>query len=121
MGDEPNVGVENEEWLSLDDDELLFRIERVGADHALDERLLEVVRSRRHFFVRQEAAKKIRDQRRLSEHSQDRHIGQIFVRALTRAEDIVYLERLVLESRHLEVRNAAQAQLRIISSTRDRG
>ncbi|HWX25334.1 MAG TPA: hypothetical protein VN083_09845 [Vicinamibacteria bacterium] len=109
------------EWLSLDDDELLFRIEALGADHKADDRLIGVVRSRRHFFIRQEAAKKIRDQNLLRDHSQDRHIGQIFVRALTRAEDVSYLERLAAESRHIEVRNAADAQLKLIASTKDRG
>jgi hypothetical protein len=109
------------DWLSLDDDELLFRIEGLAGDHAADERLIDVVRSRRHFFIRQEAAKKILDQGRLREHSHDRHIGQIFVRGLTRAEDVSYLERLATESRHIEVRNAAAAQLKIIASTKGRG
>jgi len=73
-------------WLALDDDELLFRIERLPPDHHEDEALLEVVSSTRHFFVRQEAAKRLRDGRRLKSHSGDRHIGQILVRAMTRRE-----------------------------------
>ena len=45
---------------------------------------MEVVKSARHFFVRQEAAKRIRDHDRLKAHSGDRHIGQILVRGMTR-------------------------------------
>jgi hypothetical protein len=101
-------------WLALDDDELLFRIERLPAAHAEDDALMEVVRSARHFFVRQEAAKKIRDHRRLRAHAGDRHIGQILVRAMTRREDAAYLESLVRESRHIEVKKAAEAQLKLL-------
>jgi hypothetical protein len=99
-------------WLALDDDELLFRIEALAPDHQSDLVLLDVVRSQRHFFIRQEAAKKIRDASLLRDHSGDRHIGQILVRSLNRREDADYLWRLMSESRHLEVRNAAEAQLR---------
>jgi len=98
-------------WLALDDDELLFRIESLGADHAHDEDLVEVVRSSRHFFVRQEAAKRIRDAERLKHFASDRHIGQILVRQMQREEDIDYLEGLLKESRHLEVKNAARVQV----------
>jgi hypothetical protein len=98
-------------WLRLDDDELLFRIERLSEDHGEDAALMEVVNSARHFFVRQEAAKRIRDAERLKGHSGDRHIGQILVRAMTRREDATYLEALVRESRHIEVKKAAEAQL----------
>jgi hypothetical protein len=101
-------------WLALDDDELLFRIQRLGPDHGEDDALMDVVRSARHFFVRQEAAKKIRDHRRLRAHSGDRHIGQILVRAMTRREDAAYLESLVRESRHIEVKKAAEAQLKLL-------
>jgi hypothetical protein len=101
-------------WLALDDDDLLYRIERLPAEHAEDEALMEVVRSARHFFVRQEAAKRIRDHRRLRAHSGDRHIGQILVRAMTRREDAAYLESLVRESRHIEVKKAAEAQLGLL-------
>ncbi len=101
-------------WLTLSDDELLFRIEALPAGHAEDATLVEVVRSTRHFFVRQEAAKKIRDRELLKEHSNDRHIGQILVRAMTRREDVAYLESLVRESRHVEVKKAAEAQLRML-------
>ena len=103
-------------WLALDDDDLLFEIERLPRDHGEDETLLAVVMSPRHFFVRQEAAKKVRDRERLKAHAADRHIGQILVRALTRADDVAYLERLVAESRHLEVRKAAEAQLERIKA-----
>jgi hypothetical protein len=102
-------------WLALDDDELLFRIERLTPEHGEDEALMEVVRSLRHFFIRQEAAKKIRDHRRLRAHSGDRHIGQILVRAMNRREDIEYLETLVRESRHIEVKKAAEAQLSLLT------
>ena len=76
-------------WLALSDDDLLFRIEALGPEHDADALLMEVVRS-------------------------DRHIGQILVRVMNRAEDLVYLERLVVESRHMEVRKAAEAQLRSV-------
>jgi hypothetical protein len=98
-------------WLALSDDDLLFRIQQLPADHGEDDRLMEVVTSARHFFVRQEAAKRIRDCERLKDHSGDRHIGQILVRAMTRREDAAYLESLVRESRHVEVKKAAEAQL----------
>jgi hypothetical protein len=111
-GPEPTVA---KGWLALDDDELLFRIERLPAAHGEDDALMEVVRSARHFFVRQEAAKKIRDHRRLRAHSGDRHIGQILVRAMTRREDAAYLESLVRESRHIEVKKAAEAQLALLA------
>jgi hypothetical protein len=107
-------GVGDEGWLALTDDELLFRIEALAAPHGQDARLLEVVRSDRHFFIRQEAAKKIEDPHSLKDHSGDRHIGQILVRVMTRAEDVAYLERLVAESRHIEVRKAAEAQLKLL-------
>jgi len=100
--------------LSLNDDELLFWVEALPADHHDDHGLLEVVRSDRHFFVRQEAAKRICDPHLLKGHSGDRHIGQILVRGMTRTEDAAYLEKLIAESRHLEVRKAAEAQLRLI-------
>jgi hypothetical protein len=103
-----------EEWLALSDDELLFRIEALPADHQADGRLIAVVCSARHFFVRQEAAKKIRDRELLKDHSNDRHIGQILVRTMTRGEDVAYLRRLVEDSRHVEVKKAAEAQLRVL-------
>lgn len=106
-------------WLRLDDDELLFRIERLSADHGEDTALMEVVNSARHFFVRQEAAKRIRDAERLKGHSDDRHIGQILVRAMTRREDAAYLEALVRESRHIEVKKAAEAQLMLLTDRED--
>ena len=102
---------DSEAWLALSDDDLLFEIERLPAGHQADAALLEVVRSARHFFIRQEAAKKIRDASLLRDHSGDRHIGQILVRSLNRRADADYLWRLMFESRHLEVRKAAEAQL----------
>jgi len=101
-------------WLALSDDELLFRVESLPLDHAADDDLVAVVRSNRHFFVRQEAAKKIRDAERLKAFAGDRHIGQILARQMRREEDIDYLEQLLRESRHLEVRNAARVQLRLL-------
>jgi hypothetical protein len=73
-----------------------------------------VVRSTRHFFIRQEAAKRIRDPERLKAFAGDRHIGQVLARQMRRPGDVEYLEKLLRESRHLEVRNAAQAQLRLL-------
>lgn len=101
-------------WLALSDDDLLFRIEALGPEHDADHVLMEVVRSERHFFIRQEAAKRIRNPELLKGLSGDRHVGQILVRVMNRAEDIAYLERLVVESRHIEVRKAAEAQLRTV-------
>ena len=110
------LGASAEEWLALSDDELLFRVEALSADHQEDARLIAVVCSARHFFVRQEAAKKIRDRELLKAHSNDRHIGQILVRTMTRAEDVAYLRRLIQDSRHVEVKKAAEAQLRVITT-----
>jgi hypothetical protein len=110
--EEPEVsGVDVDGWLALTDDELLFQVESLPEPHGQDERLLEVLRSERHFFVRQEAAKKIEDAELLKAHAGDRHIGQILVRSMNRSEDVAYLERLVAESRHIEVRKAAEVQL----------
>jgi hypothetical protein len=102
-------------WLQLSDDDLLFEIQRLPPAHDEDTRLLEVVKSARHFFIRQEAAKRVRDNDRLKAHSGDRHIGQILVRGLNRTDDVAYLERLLAESRHIEVKKAAEAQLRAIA------
>jgi hypothetical protein len=101
-------------WLALSDDEILFRISELPQDHASDELLLDLVQSDRHFFVRQEAAKRIRDKSLLKDHLHDRHIGQILVRGMTRREDVAYLEKLLEESRHVEVRKAAEVQLRML-------
>ncbi len=98
-------------WLALSDDDLLFQIQSLPADHDDDEELLRVVRSSRHFFLRQEAAKRMHDAGRLKDFAGDRHIGQILARHMERDSDVDYLERLARESRHLEVRNAARAQL----------
>lgn len=107
----PDAEAPEESWLTLDDDELLHRIETLGSEEVEDERLLEIVGSDRHFFVRQEAAKRIRDRTELFAFEEDRHIGQILVRHLTRREDLTYLERLAIRCRHVEVRSAAQVQL----------
>ena len=79
-----------------------------------------MVRSSRHFFIRQEAAKRVRDPERLKAFEGDRHIGQILVRQMRRDTDVEYLERLLRETRHLEVRNAAQAQLRVLREALER-
>jgi len=108
-------------WLSMNDDDLLYEIEALGeAAHGQDEALMEVVRSDRHFFIRQEAAKKIRDPELLKTFAEDRHIGQILVRQMTRAADVAYLERIRDASRYIEVRKAATAQLRIIAEAQAR-
>jgi hypothetical protein len=107
----PDEGAPEGSWLALDDDDLLLRIDSVSAQQDEDDSLLEVVASHRHFFVRQEAAKRIRDPRRLFAFEDDRHVGQILVRHLTRREDLTYLERLAARCRHVEVRRAAQVQL----------
>ena len=105
-------------WLALQDDDLLYQIEALGkAPHDKDQALLEVLQSDRHFFIRQEAAKKIHDPELLKAFAADRHIGQILVRQMTRAADLAYLERLRDESRYLEVRKAADVQLRVITSS----
>jgi hypothetical protein len=101
-------------WLALSDDDLVFRIESLSPDHAEDDQLVAVVKSNRHFFVRQEAAKKIRDPDRLKAFAEDRHIGQILARQMRRDGDLTYLEQLLRESRHLEVRNAATVQLKLL-------
>ena len=111
----PDTPRDGDGWLGKSDDDLLFEIERLPAGHDADAELLEVVQSARHFFIRQEAAKKVRNQDRLKEHSGDRHIGQILVRGLNRTDDVAYLERLLVDSRHIEVKKAAEAQLRAIA------
>jgi hypothetical protein len=107
----PDEDASPESWLKLDDDELLHRIETLDAGENEDGRLLDVVASDRHFFIRQEAAKRVRDRARLFAFEDDRHVGQILVRHLTRREDVTYLERLSNRSHHVEVRVAAQVQL----------
>jgi hypothetical protein len=111
---QPPVLGPSDGWLDLSDDELLFRIESLGPEHDQDRALMEVVRSTRHFFVRQEAAKKIRDAELLKAHAGDRHIGQILARVMTRTADVAYLQKLMAETKHLEVRKAAEAQLKMI-------
>jgi hypothetical protein len=107
----PDEDAAEDSWLALDDDGLLHRIETLGSEEDEDDQLLDVVASHRHFFVRQEAAKRVRDRRRLFAYEDDRHVGQILVRHLNRREDLTYLERLAIRSRHVEVRSAAQVQL----------
>ncbi|HVO10819.1 MAG TPA: hypothetical protein VMX54_08750 [Vicinamibacteria bacterium] len=107
-------------WLALSDDDLLFQIQSLPPDHDDDEELLRVVRSSRHFFLRQEAAKRMHDAARLKDLAGDRHIGQILARHMERASDVDYLQRLVRESRHLDVRNAARAQLQALLRAKGR-
>jgi hypothetical protein len=107
----PDEEAPPESWLLLDDDALLHRIQTKNPPENEDERLLEVVESERHFFIRQEAAKRVQDRNRLFAFEDDRHVGQILVRHLTRREDVTYLERLSARSKHKEVRSAAQVQL----------
>jgi hypothetical protein len=106
-------------WLALVDDDLLYRIQSLGPDHLHDEELVAVVRSDRHFFVRQEAAKRIRDADRLKAFAHDRHIGQILARQMRREADLAYLQHLIETSCHLEVRKAAQVQLERLRAALD--
>ena len=108
----PPTGQELQGLLALDDDELLAWLETMVPGPATDVPLLEIVRSSRHFFIRQEAAKCICDTRLLRAWEDDRHVGQILVRRMTRREDVDYLSNLAATSRHVEVRRAAQAQLK---------
>ena len=110
-GDAPGDDSPPDSWLFLDDDALLQRIASLDSAGDEDERLLEIVTSHRHFFVRQEAAKRMKDRRRLYAFEDDRHVGQILVRHLSRREDLTYLERISMLSRHVEIRQAAQVQL----------
>ena len=98
-------------WLALPDDELLYRIESLAPGHAHDDDLLRVIGSSRQFFIRQEAAKRVGDAERLKAFASDRHVGQILARHMRRDQDEEYLEQLVRETRHLEVRKAALAQI----------
>ena len=63
----------------------------------------------------------IQDAELLKAHANDRHIGQILARVMTRTADIAYLEKLRAETRHLEVRKAAEAQLKIIREQQAEG
>ena len=101
-------------WLAMSDDDLLFHIQSLPAVHHDDDRLLDVVRSNRHFFLRQEAAKRVVDSERLKAFAGDRHIGQILARQMHRDADVHYLAQLIKEARHLEVRKAAQVQLELL-------
>ena len=116
MGQEVKAAIG--EWLALSDEELIHRIEGLGKGHGIDPLLMDVVGSQRHFFVRQVAARKIEDSKLLHEHWDDRTIGQILVRGLSRADDVAYLERLSRESRYGDVRSVASAELRTIGETR---
>lgn len=107
----PDAEAPIESWLLLDDDGLLHRIQTTQPSDNEDERMLEVVASDRHFFIRQEAAKRVQDRNRLFAFEDDRHVGQILVRHLNRREDVTYLERLSARSTRVEVRSAAQVQL----------
>ena len=107
-------------WLALSDDDLLCAIQQLPSAHDADPHLLEVVSSGRHFFIRQEAAKRVRDRDALKAYAEDRHIGQILVRGLARADDVAYLEGLAAESRHVEVKKAAEAQLARIGRAKQR-
>jgi PAS domain S-box-containing protein len=75
--------------------------------------LVDITRQKRA----EEELARIRDAERLKAFAGDRHIGQILARQMRREEDIDYLEQLMRESRHLEVRNAAQVQLRLLKKT----
>jgi hypothetical protein len=110
-----------ESWLALPDDELLLRIQAADADKDAQERLVEVVWSDRHFFLRQEAAKRIRDLEPILPFTEDRHLGQILVRRLNRQDDAAYLEGLIARTPYLEVKRAAAAQLSLLRNAGEGG
>ena len=66
------------------------------------------------FFLRQEAAKRIRDLEPILPFTEDRHLGQILVRRLNRQDDAAYLEGLIARTPYLEVQRAAAAQLTLL-------
>lgn len=101
-----------ESWRHLDDDALLAGLAALGPGHGADLVLLEIVSSNRHFFVRQAAALALDDPAPLRRYADDRHLGQILARRLSRVEDLVYLRALAQDARHAEVRRAAEAQLK---------
>jgi hypothetical protein len=113
----PDADAPASSWRALEDDDLLHWIESLPQCHGRDRDLLDIVASARHFFVRQEAAKRLENTDRLKAHFDDRHVGQILARKLSRTEDIAYLEHLRRTSRYLEVRKAAEAQLRRLQET----
>jgi hypothetical protein len=98
-------------WLGLADDDLLDRILSLGPDHTHDDELIGIVRSDRHLFVRQEAARRVRDDARLQALTADRHVGPILSRKLRRDSDLVYLENLAHNSRFSEVRRVVEDEL----------
>ena len=102
-------------WRTCNDDSLLTWIQELPASHRSDEVLLEIVESDRHFFVRQCAALRLSDTERLRAFADDRHVGQVLARRLSRAEDIQYLRNLARSSLYLEVRRAAKAQLETVT------
>lgn len=111
------AGRSSESWLALPDDELLLRIQASDAGKEAQDRLIAVVHSERHFFLRQEAAKRIRDLELLLPFADDRHVGQVLVRRMTRNEDTAYLEGLIARTPFLEVKRAAAAQLSLLRET----
>lgn len=98
-------------WRILDDDDLLEGIQALPPDHEFDRVLMEIVRSDRHLFLRQEAARRLRDEQRLQEIRVDRRVGPILSRHLRRTSDREFLERLASGSRHPGVREAAASRL----------
>jgi hypothetical protein len=116
MAHKARVGAE--EWLGLTDDELIHRIEGLAKGHGMDAILMEVVASERHFFVRQVAAKKIEDHRLVHEHWDDRDVGQILTRGVSRSDDVAYLEKLARLTRFADVRKAAEDQLKVTAQGR---
>ncbi len=112
----PERPLEQGSWCGWDDDFLLAWLDALPFGHSADDELVEIVDSDRHFFVRQMAAKKLGDLDRLKAFAEDRHVGQILARRLSRAEDVAYLEHLCRDSRYVEVRRAAAAQIRDLES-----
>lgn len=113
----PDAAAPADSWRTCNDDSLLTWIQELPANHRSDEVLLDIIASDRHFFVRQTAALHLSDPNRLRSFADDRHVGQVLARRLSRAEDIQYLAHLAQSSLYLEVRRAAKAQLELVRRT----
>jgi len=110
-GDAPGDDAPPDSWLFLDDDALLQRIASLDSAADEDEHLLEIVTSHRHFFVRQEAAKRVKDGGASTPSRTTGTSGRSSFATCPRREDLTYLERISMLSRHVEIRQAAQVQL----------
>ena len=101
------------------DDDLLFEIERLPAGHDADAAPPRGRAERAPFLHPPGGGQEGAESRPAEGRTPaDRHIGQILVRGLNRTDDVAYLERLLVESRHVEVKKAAEAQLRAIATAK---